>query len=62
MLEEEGHGFGGRLEPAVGLDELFGFLGDVAPDGVSEDGFSLDGGGCLARCFGRGEPGLRWNK
>lgn len=66
MLEEKGHGFGGRLELAVGLDELFGLFGDVAPNGVSEDGFSLDGGGCLARSlarsFGGGESDLRWNK
>lgn len=62
MLDEEMHGLGGRLKLAVGLDELFGLLGDVAPDGVSEDGFSLEGGGYLARGFGGGEPDLRWNK
>lgn len=62
VLEEEGHGFGGRQELAVGLDELFGLFGDVAPDGVSEDGFSLGGGGWLARGFGGGESGLRWDK
>lgn len=40
-----------REEPAVGLDELFGLLGDEAPDGVSEEGFSLEGGWCLAGRF-----------
>lgn len=52
VLEEEVSGLAGRLELAVGLDELFGFFGDEAPDGVSEDGFSLECGGCLTRGFG----------
>lgn len=51
VRDEEVSGVARRVEPAVGLDELLGLFGDEAPDGVSEDGFSLQGR-CLERKFG----------